>query len=216
MVVEAILQCKPGDETMIGVLLDQQGHPRGTKPTKAVIKKLQPVIVSALAATVHNNSLGMFWTLLQLAQNPEAADQIAGEARAKTAEVPFQLNTAPVALAAVREALRINPVLPFIERKAASDLVLEDIAIPKGTTVVFSPWFVQRNPEDSPDPIRYDIGRFAQGVRVDMTKWFPFGLGHRACIGNNLALNQMSYTISTICSAFTLSSRPLKIINHMI
>jgi len=205
MVRQAILQCKAGDDTMVGVLLDQQNHPRDVEPTQEIITKLQPVLVGALAATVHNNSLGMFWTLLKLAQNPDVADQVAAEANAKPADAAFHLNTAPVALAAVREALRITPVLPFIERKAATDLVLEDIVIPKGTTVIFSPWIVQRSPESWEDPITFDISRFAPDARLDMTKWFPFGLGHRGCVGNNLALNQLSFTIGKICGALHLA-----------
>lgn len=205
MITQAILQCKAGDDTMVGILLDQQNHPRGTPPTQEIITILQPVLVGALAATVHNNSLGMFWTLLKLAQNPDVADQVAAEENAQSPDAPFHLNAAPIALSAVREALRITPVLPFIERKAATDLVLDDIVIPKGTTVIFSPWLVQRSPENWEDPLTYDIRRFDTDARLDMTKWFPFGLGHRACVGNNLALNQLSFTIGKICSALHLA-----------
>ena len=110
-----------------------------------------------------------------------------------------------MALAAVREALRINPVLPFIERKATEDLVLNGLAVPAGTTVVFAPWVVHRDPRNWPDPMTYDPGRFAAEARVDLTRWFPFGLGHRACIGSNLGLNQLARSVTLICDRLKLS-----------
>ncbi len=204
MVRDAIMMCRDGDETMVGTLLDARGHPRGTPPTDSLIRELQPILIGALAATVHNNSLGMFWTLLKLAQNGDAASKVASEAR-RNRDLPWHLNTAPIALAAVREALRINPVLPFIERKAAADLELNGIAIPKGTTVVFSPWVVHRDAQNWQDPLAYRLDRFAPGARVDLTRWFPFGLGHRACIGSNLALNQIARSITLICDRMHLS-----------
>ncbi|WGW04514.1 cytochrome P450 [Tropicibacter oceani] len=200
----AIRLCRPGDDTMVGHLLDLRGVPRGSEAAPEVVADLQPILIGALAATVHNNSLGMFWTMMKLAQHPQAAAAVAAEAR-QGKDAPWHLNTAPVALAAVREALRINPVLPFIERKATADLDLNGLSIPRGTTVVFSPWIVHRDPRDWPDPMNYDLTRFTNGERVDLTRWFPFGLGHRACIGSNLALNQIARSITLICDRLSLS-----------
>ena len=201
---DAVACCNPEDETMVGTLLDARSHPRGRPAPLDLVAEVQPILVGALAATVHNNSLAMFWTLTRLAQNPDAAARIAAEGRASV-DTPFHLNTAPMALASVREALRISPVLPFMERRAAADLVLAGLAIPRGTTVVMSPWVVHRDPANWPDPMQFDPDRFAPGKRIDLTRWFPFGLGHRACIGSNLALSQLTRSITQICCALHLA-----------
>lgn len=203
-VEDAVRLCREGDDTMVGTLLDARGHRRGRPAGEELVAELQPILIGALAATVHNNSLAMFWTMTKLAQHPEVAARLAAEARA-TRNIAWHLNTAPEALAAMREALRINPVLPFIERKATEDIVLNDIAIPRGATVVFAPWVVHRDARNWPDPLDYRPERFAAGARVDLTRWFPFGLGHRACIGSNLALNQIARGISLICDALEFS-----------
>ena len=203
LVHEAICLCRKGDDTMVGHCLDARALPRGKAASPDVVAELQPILIGAMAAAVHNNSLAMFWTMKQLAQHAGAVESIAAEAR--NAGGGWHLKTAPKALACVREALRICPVLPFIERKASTDLELGGLAVPRGTTIVFSPWLVHRDPRIWPDPMRFDPARFADGERLDLTSWFPFGLGHRACIGSNLALNQITRTISLLCKQLTFS-----------
>jgi cytochrome P450 len=198
VVIDAVRQYQPGDDTMVAVLLDQEGHVPGHMPDAALIAKLQPVLIGALAAAVHNNSLAMFWTLSRIARHADVADAIATEASGFAADSDVLLTARPRALAAIREALRLMPVLPFIERRAAEDVVMAGLAIPAGTTVIFSPWIVHRDAASWPDPLRYDPARFADEARVDLTRWFPFGLGHRACIGSNLALNQLVVSVSHI------------------
>lgn len=212
-VQDAIAMCRPGDDTMVGTLLDARGHPRGAPATTDMVAELQPILIGALAATVHNNSLALFWTMTKLAQHPSVAADLAVEACGMR-DRQWHLSAAPHALAALREALRINPVLPFIERKATADLVLNGIAIPRGTTVVFAPWVVQRDPRNWPDPLAYRPDRFVPGARVDLTRWFPFGLGHRACIGSNLALNQIARGISLTCQALELSIQRHSLASH--
>ena len=205
VVIEAVCQCQPGDDTMVAVLLAQEGHRPGQVPDAGLIAKLQPVLVGALAAAVHNNSLAMFWVLSRIAQHGDVADAIAAEAGRFAPDDEALLTERPLALAAVREALRLTPVLPFIERKAVEAVDMAGLAIPGGTTVIFSPWIVHRDAASWPDPLRFDPARFADEARVDLTRWFPFGLGHRACIGSNLALNQLVVSVSHIAARLHLA-----------
>jgi cytochrome P450 len=157
------------------------------------------------SAAVHNNSLAMFWTLLRVAQHPNVADAIADAATdVLTDENPLMAER-PIALATVREALRLTPVLPFIERLVADEVVMAGLVLPAGTTVIFSPWVVHHDAATWPDPMRFDPARFADAARIDLTRWFPFGLGHRACIGSNLALNQLVVSVSHIAGRLHLA-----------
>ncbi|MGC1497634.1 MAG: cytochrome P450 [Sulfitobacter sp.] len=195
---DAIYLSKPDDPTMVATLLRDRDHTFGTQANDALVKELQPILMGALAAAVHNNSLAMFWLMTNLAQSQSSTARIAQEA-ATTAGDDWHMQNAPVAMAAVRESLRLHPVLPFIERKASQDLDLCGVPVKKGETIIMSAWFVHRDPDTWADPLRFDINRFLNIERVDMTKWFPFGLGHRACIGSNLALNQLGRSITKIC-----------------
>lgn len=205
VVIDAVRQYQPGDDTMVAVLLEQRGHMPGQVSDAALIAELQPVLIGALAAAVHNNSLAMFWTLSRIARHADVADAIAVEAAGFAAGADALLTARPRALAAVREALRLTPVLPFIERCVAEDVVMAGLVIPAGTTVIFSPWTVHRDAASWPDPLRFDPSRFADEARVDLTRWFPFGLGHRACIGSNLALNQLVVSLSHIVQRLHLA-----------
>ena len=208
VVRDAIRLCRPGDQTMVATLLAQAGHPPGTEAPPELVAQFQPVLIGAIAAAVHNNSLALYWTLTRLAAHPDVAATLAQEAEGLADHPEGLITERPEALAAVREALRLNPVLPFIERKASEDLVLADLAVPGGTTVIFAPWVVHRDPQSWPDPLRYDPSRFADSARVDLTRWFPFGLGHRACIGSNLALSQLVVTVSRLCRDLHLAPHP--------
>ena len=208
VVEDAIVLCRPEDDTMVATLLAQAGHPCGTPPTPELVADLQPVLIGSIAAAVHNNSLALYWTLIRIASHPAVAAGLGAEAVGLDEQPDAILTGRPLALAAVREALRLNPVLPFIERKVTEDLILHDLAVPRGATVIFAPWVVHRDPANWPDPMRYDPTRFANEERVDLTRWFPFGLGHRACIGSNLALNQLVATVSILCRRLHLAPHP--------
>lgn len=202
---DAIQRAKSTDETMVSILLADRNYTFGSTPDKSIVAELQPILIGALAAAVHNNSLAMFWLMTNIAKNPAIGQAIANEANAATFDHgTWSIKDSPKAMSAVRESLRLYPVLPFIERKADCDLDLAGVHIAKGDVVIFSPWMVHRDPAIWPEPQSFDPSRF-ETDRIDLTRWFPFGLGHRACIGSNLALSQLTRSISLICAKLQFS-----------
>lgn len=200
---QAITFALHDDDTMVAQLLRDRKFDFGTHPAPEMVAELQPILIGALAATVHNSSLAMFWLMANLAKSPETSQAIAEEATS-TSDENWTVKSSPVAVAAVRESLRLHPVLPFIERKAAVDLNLAGIPVSKGETVVFSPWFVHRDPTVWPDPMSFRPERF-EATHIERSRWFPFGLGHRACIGSTLALTGLSRSIAHICAKLSFS-----------
>jgi len=82
---------------------------------------------------------------------------------------------------------------------------LGDYALPPGTDVVISPYLVHRHPGFWPDAERFDPDRFITPEKpVDRFAYLPFGLGPRACIGDQLATLEMQLHVARLAREFRL------------
>ena len=93
---------------------------------------------------------------------------------------------------AVEEAIRLIPPVSFIERWAARDCTLGSVLIPHGEFVGVSIPAANRDPEQFPDPARFDIRR--ENTRRHLG--FSFGIHH--CLGINLARLQGSLAVGVL------------------
>ncbi|KAF4525164.1 hypothetical protein B566_EDAN014755, partial [Ephemera danica] len=71
-----------------------------------------------------------------------------------------------------KETLRLYPSIPFLERAAHTDVVLDDYVVPAGCTLSFNGFLLHRDPEFWPDPEKFDPDRFlpenSQGQKFAM------------------------------------------------
>jgi cytochrome P450 len=88
-----------------------------------------------------------------------------------------------LALAAVDEAVRYEPITPFSARILVSELEYRDVVFPAGSIMLVSAWHANRGglPDDS-----FDIRADRSGARV-----LTFGAGIHYCVGANLARLEM-------------------------
>jgi cytochrome P450 len=118
----------------------------------------------------------------------------------------------PLVDAICREALRLNPVIPFVGRILERPARVAGYDLPEGTPVVCSIYLAQRRPEAYPDPTRFDPSRFL-GKKVSASEFFPFGGGMRRCIGMSFALYEMRIVLARIFERVQLSlasKRPIR------
>jgi cytochrome P450 len=110
----------------------------------------------------------------------------------------------------VQEAMRLYPAAHSIGRSNIKDEVLNGYRIPAGSAVVVSPWAVHRSPEIWPAPEAFDPRRFdvpaGQHPGGHKYAWFPFGAGPHACIGMQLAMQEMPIVLATILQTYRLST----------
>jgi pimeloyl-[acyl-carrier protein] synthase len=96
---------------------------------------------------------------------------------------------------AIEECLRYEPPLQWFGRMAVEDLMLGGRQICKGDTVYVLIGAVNRDPQQFPDPERFDITR-AQNVHR------TFGHGIHACLGQSLARVEGSIAIGRLLRRF--------------
>ncbi len=98
------------------------------------------------------------------------------------------------------EALRLYPPAHTITRRARGPDRLGDIVVPKGSTLMLSPWLLHRNRILWPDPDRFDPDRFdpARSGQRHRYSYLPFGAGPRVCIGASYAMTETVVVLATI------------------
>jgi cytochrome P450 len=92
---------------------------------------------------------------------------------------------------AIEEALRWEPPITTVMRRAANDCELGGVAIPAGTNVSVSVAAANRDPARYPDPDRFDP------TRTNITH-LTFGGGPHLCLGMHLARLESTVAINAL------------------
>lgn len=157
---------------------------------------------------------GMSWVFYLLARHPEWQGRLRQEIGDTLGdELPtFQnVQSIPLATMIVKEALRLCPPVSMIGRLTRRETKLGGYQIPanvrlssrkcKGahvlqTVVLSSVYNIHRNPRFWHDPLAFDPLRFAaDDWQKSPTQFMPFGDGPARCIGERLAMLEMTTTL---------------------
>jgi len=106
----------------------------------------------------------------------------------------------PYCLQVFKETMRLYPPAASIVREALHDIEFDGYLVPKGYTVMVSPYILHRTVAYFPDPERFDPERFAPEREKQLPRYayLPFGAGPRICIGNHLALMEAHLLMATL------------------
>lgn len=185
---------------------------------------LRDVVLNFLMAGRDTTSGALTWFFYALSQNPQVERKIQDELRENLPELFDGKMVAPTVDqlqglvyldAAIKESLRLYPVVPSNVRQANRDVVLSDgTFIAMGTNVCFHSYVLARmewvwgvdakqyNPDRWIDP---ETGK---SVQVSPFKFNVFLAGSRICLGMNLALLQIKMVASSLLSHFHLEAVP--------
>jgi cytochrome P450 len=179
-------------------------------------EQLRDQVATLLIAGHETTALSLFWSLHLLSLAPEVQALVAAEADGVTASAPTASGTLadrPLALAVVKEALRLYPPAFTIVRLALREDEVMGHKVTPGSLVVVAPWVLHRHRKLWEAPERFDPGRFLPDAPpVDRYAWLPFGIGPRVCIGAQFALVEATLVLSRLVQAFRIEPvdrRPL-------
>jgi cytochrome P450 len=104
------------------------------------------------------------------------------------------------------EAIRLYPPAHTMARRALNDDVILGHPIPKGSTVVISPWLMHHHRLLWHDPERFDPERFRPEAVAARTRYayMPFGGGPRICIGMGFALQEAVLILASVAQRYRL------------
>lgn len=114
------------------------------------------------------------------------------------------LTELPLTEAVWREALRLYPSVPMLDRQALVDVKLGDFHIEAGANLIWSPYVMHR--KYFPDAEAFDPSRFLSGSSMATGTYIPFGEGPRMCIGKSLADMEGLTITAMLLREFTLES----------
>ena len=102
---------------------------------------------------------------------------------------------------AVKETLRVRPILTEALRTLRKPLKLGDLEIPAGHTVAAVVTLVHGDPDIYPDPEAFKPERFSERS-YKPTEYLPYGGGHRRCIGAAFADFELRIALATLVAEF--------------
>ncbi|CAF1041887.1 unnamed protein product [Rotaria magnacalcarata] len=106
----------------------------------------------------------------------------------------------------MKELLRYAPIAAAIVRQATRDDIINDIIVRKGDIFLIATQNMHRDPRYwKIDPTKFIPERFLdEDKHPPPYAYMPFGGGHRACIGQDLALFELKIAIARLMQRITI------------
>ena len=194
-------------------LLDQllQADDAEGKGSKLSDREIRDQCMTIFLAGHDTTAAGLTWAGWCLASHPDIAaratkevDEVLGDRLPTYADLPRLSYITQV----VKEALRLYPpAIGTFLRRAVEDVTIGSWKIPKGSLVAVLTFVIQRDPRWYPDPLKFDPDRFNDERSKSILRgaFIPFGTGPRVCIGNNVAMMEMTLIVAMLLQRFVLT-----------
>jgi cytochrome P450 len=199
---------------LLSVLLRARDEDDGTGMSD---QQLRDEAMTLFLAGHETTALVLSWTWYLLAQHPEAEqrlwaelDAVLGGRAASADDWPKLKFTEMIAL----ESMRLYSPAYVIGREATADCVIGGYHVPRGTTILMSPWVVQRDARFFDDPHAFLPERWGEERIKTLPKfaYFPFGGGPRVCIGQQFAMMELVLILATLARKVRFRMEPDKLV----
>jgi cytochrome P450 len=179
-------------------------HEDGSPPDD---QEVRDALLTVLMAGHETTALALAWALAEIVPRAEVVDRLRDELRRVTGGGPpdaDHLAALEYLDGAIRESLRISPVVPFVVRKVMRPFAAGGREYPPGVVLCPCSYLVQRREDLYPEPLRFRPERFLER-KYGPHEWFPFGGGNRVCLGMPFALYEMKVVLATLFSQVRLT-----------
>jgi len=170
-------------------------------------QSIRDQVIAIVLAGHETGAIALSWLFYEIARNPEIGRKIRLEAARvfggkRPAFESFKELTYTTRV--FQEILRLYPPAWTMSRVAVEEDRLGDVVIPKGATVMLSPFVIHRHKDFWRDPEKFDPDRFLPEncAKRYPFSYFPFGGGPHVCLGNRFASIEGVLTLATLCLNF--------------
>ena len=163
-------------------------------------------IVTMVLAGHETTAIALTWLWYLLGKHPAVEAHIREELLHVLGDrdaTPDDLPRLPYTAMVFHEALRLYPPAPAFGRRPVEDIELGGYRIPRGASILLSPYITQRNPLWFPDPDRFLPERW-RGISIPKFAFFPFGGGAKVCIGEGFARMEAMLVLVTLLRRWRL------------
>ena len=167
--------------------------------------------LTLLHAGYDSTAAGMTWCWYLLATHPEIQQRAAEEVDAVLGgrlACYEDFERLAFTQQIIRETLRLYPpAWMLMLREAIEETELVGYHVPRGSWVYLIPWVTQRSEHWFADPLKFDPERFtpSRSAEIHRHAYFPFGLGGHRCIGERLAMVEMTLAVATVLQGHRVS-----------
>jgi cytochrome P450 len=140
--------------------------------------ELENLVLNILVGGVDTSQSQLAHALRLLAERPDQWDAL-------------RADPAAMALRAVDEAVRFEPITPFTARLLTDDVTYGGVDFPAGTVVSVCAFTANRDPDAFAAPDEFDITAEREKART-----LTFGAGIHFCVGRNLARAEIAEALS--------------------
>lgn len=179
--------------------------------TKMNDQQILDECLTLLHAGYDSTAAGMTWCWYLLAQHPEIQQQAVDEARqvlqnerATYADFDQLVFIQQV----IQETMRLYPpAWMLMLREATQETELIGCRVPRGSWIYLVPWVTHRSERWFNDPLRFDPERFSKQRLGEFPRnaYYPFGKGGHFCIGEKLAMTEMTLAVATVLRKYQFS-----------
>uniref|UniRef100_A0A8C6YEI9 Uncharacterized protein n=1 Tax=Naja naja TaxID=35670 RepID=A0A8C6YEI9_NAJNA len=151
----------------------------------------------------------LMWALLLLTNHPDIQENVQKEIEdvfGSSGSLSYQdQKKLPYTNAVIHEMQRVKYALLYgIPRQSTKDVTMRGYHIPKGTFIIPDLRSVLLDPEQWETPEKFNPNHFLDedGKFIDREEFLPFGIGKRACVGQQLARIEIFIFLTTLLRAF--------------
>ncbi|SES22860.1 pentalenene oxygenase [Streptomyces sp. yr375] len=171
-------------------------------------------LVSLLLTGAESTALAMASAFSLLSQDPQAEARLHAEVDSvldgRRRPDPEDLARLPYTRSVVHETLRHSPPGWLFTRITTTETELAGQRLPRGATVLYSPYLLQHDPASFPDPDRFSPERWLPGraTAAPPGAMMPFATGSRKCIGDAFAMAEITVAVATVAARWRLTHLP--------
>jgi len=189
-------------------LIDARHPQTGAPFTEAEVMEQ---VATIFLAGHETSASSVTWAFYLIARDPALQAALRDEAETASGGAPLayeHLRQLTRTNNVFRETLRLYPPLAFLSREVTCPVQMRDKDLKPGAMLVVSPWLVQRNRDNFPEPHGFDPDRFDDPEQASACRhaYLPFGKGPRICVGAGFAVQEAKLAIAGLLRAFTVET----------
>jgi cytochrome P450 family 110 len=167
---------------------------------------LRDQMITLLFAGHETTATALAWAVYRILERPDVLEAIRAEYHRVVGSGSFRAeHVAHLTYldATVKEALRLDPIIPDIGRRLVRPMQIGGWRLPAGVVAAPSIYLAHRRPDRWPEPEQFRPERFL-GARPGPYEFLPFGGGVRRCLGMAFALYEMKVVLARVLSRVDL------------